>query len=444
MGFFAYYPPSGSSSANASVAPNGGPIPSDSTLVAGENPSGNQQPLQTNASGDLFVEVTSSALPAGSATAANQVLEITALNSIDGKLTSPLTVTGPLTDTQLRATPVPISGTVSTGGLTDGQLRASPVPVSATQSGTWNITNVSGTVSLPTGAATETTLAAISGKLPTTLGPKTQANSFAVTIATDQSTFPVVASLGSAVVTGSAGALNADGIAATDVGLYANLSVQITGTFVGTLSFQGSNDLVAYVSVNALSVSDGVSIVTQATTTTGIFLVPVKFRYFRLRMTAYTSGTAACTMQETAAASNDLGHRSVDISNVSLAVTGPLTDTQLRASAVPVTLTSTTITGTVTVREAGISAATLSNVSASASSVTLLSSNASRVGGMIVNDSASATLLVKYGTTASATSYTYSLLPGATLELPANPAIYTGRIDGIWTAAVGSARVTEL
>ena len=52
-------------------------------------------------------------------------------------------VTGPLTDTQLRATPVPVSGTVTTGGLTDTQLRATPVPVSgtvaATQSGTWTV-----------------------------------------------------------------------------------------------------------------------------------------------------------------------------------------------------------------------------------------------------------------------------------------------------------------
>lgn len=39
--------------------------------------------------------------------------------------------TGGLTDTQLRATPVPVSGTVTatTGGLTDTQLRASSVPV---------------------------------------------------------------------------------------------------------------------------------------------------------------------------------------------------------------------------------------------------------------------------------------------------------------------------
>jgi hypothetical protein len=44
-----------------------------------------------------------------------------------------VTATGPLTDTQLRATPVPVSGTVTaTGPLTDTQLRATPVPVSGT------------------------------------------------------------------------------------------------------------------------------------------------------------------------------------------------------------------------------------------------------------------------------------------------------------------------
>jgi hypothetical protein len=42
-------------------------------------------------------------------------------------------VTGPLTDAQLRATPVPVSGTVTASGpLTDSQLRATPVPVSGT------------------------------------------------------------------------------------------------------------------------------------------------------------------------------------------------------------------------------------------------------------------------------------------------------------------------
>lgn len=112
-------------------------------------------------------------------------------------IASSVAVTGPLTDTELRATPVPVSGTVTANTglsqpLTDTQLRATAVPVSgtfwqatqpvsgtvaATQSGTWNITNISGTVSLPTGAATETTLSSLNGKV-------TAVNTGAVTIST--------------------------------------------------------------------------------------------------------------------------------------------------------------------------------------------------------------------------------------------------------------------
>ena len=47
--------------------------------------------------------------------------------------------------------------------------------VAATQSGTWNINNITGTVSLPTGAATETTLSTLNGKV-------TACNTGAVTI----------------------------------------------------------------------------------------------------------------------------------------------------------------------------------------------------------------------------------------------------------------------
>lgn len=41
--------------------------------------------------------------------------------------------------------------------------------IPASQSGTWNINNISGTVSLPTGAATETTLSALNSKIPSGL-----------------------------------------------------------------------------------------------------------------------------------------------------------------------------------------------------------------------------------------------------------------------------------
>jgi hypothetical protein len=59
------------------------------------------------------------------ATAANQATANASLSSIDSKLTAPLSVTGPLTDTELRATPVAVSGP-----LTDAELRAIAVPVS--------------------------------------------------------------------------------------------------------------------------------------------------------------------------------------------------------------------------------------------------------------------------------------------------------------------------
>lgn len=78
-------------------------------------------------------------LPSGAATSAKQLAD----NHNVVVTSAPTTVvTGPLTDTQLRATPVPVSGTVATGGLTDTQLRASAVPVS----------NIS--LPLPTGAST--------------------------------------------------------------------------------------------------------------------------------------------------------------------------------------------------------------------------------------------------------------------------------------------------
>jgi hypothetical protein len=47
--------------------------------------------------------------------------------------------------------------------------------VQAAQSGTWNINNVTGTVSLPTGAATETTLSALNGKVANDFGVSTGA-----------------------------------------------------------------------------------------------------------------------------------------------------------------------------------------------------------------------------------------------------------------------------
>lgn len=100
-----------------------------------------------------------------------------------------------------------------------------------------------------------------------------------------------------------------------------------------------------------------------------------------------------------------------------------------------------TADGALTVVEADATTATLANVAASATSVTLQASNTARKGLYIFNDS-TASLYVKFGTTASSTSFTVFMGPGAYYELPLP--VYSGRVDGIWTSATGSARMTEI
>lgn len=80
-----------------------------------------------------------------------------------------------------------------------------------------------------------------------------------------------------------------------------------------------------------------------------------------------------------------------------------------------------------------------SNVSASASNVTLLSANAKRVDVSIFNDSTN-NLFVKLGATASTSSFAVKILPGGYYELPFR---YLGRIDGIWDGTNGAARILE-
>lgn len=86
-------------------------------------------------------------------------------------------------------------------------------------------------------------------------------------------------------------------------------------------------------------------------------------------------------------------------------------------------------------------AATLANVASSATNVTVAASNANRRGLMIHNDS-TAILYIKFGATASTSSYSVKI-PADTYWEMSMP-IYQGIVDGIWASANGNARVTEL
>lgn len=113
------------------------------------------------------------------------------------------------TSTPANSRPLPVSP-LNTSGVavdpaTEGTLSAlnSKLPSLGQQatSGSVSVVVASGqtvpvsasSLPLPTGAATETTLAAASAKFPATLGQKTMASSMAVTLASDQSAVPISA-----------------------------------------------------------------------------------------------------------------------------------------------------------------------------------------------------------------------------------------------------------
>lgn len=94
-----------------------------------------------------------------------------------------------------------------------------------------------------------------------------------------------------------------------------------------------------------------------------------------------------------------------------------------------------------------VATATLSNVSASLTVVTLSASNANRMGLWVFNDSDD-TCYVKMGSAASLTSFSFALGGNEFWELPTRP-VYTGIVTAIWyddsasPSVEGAARVTE-
>lgn len=106
---------------------------------------------------------------------------------------------------------------------------------------------------------------------------------------------------------------------------------------------------------------------------------------------------------------------------------GGLTDTQLRATPLPVEQADR------------VSAITVTSFPAGTGSVSLLSSLSTRRLCAIYNNGTTA-MRVKRGTGASLTSWSFKILPGGYWEMP-RP-IYTGAITAVWEAAAGGAEPT--
>lgn len=175
-----------SSSVTITGTPNGAPIPSTSLLIAGENVAGNQQVLQTDSSGNLLVSIAAepgapfamnmiqvggSAITLGQKTGAASLPVVIASDQgpvISGSAQSTLTVS-----TSSLATTAVILGYNGTNHV-ELQVDATGHLLAA-QQGTWNIGtvstvsavttvgNITGTITLPTGAATAANQTSVQG-----------------------------------------------------------------------------------------------------------------------------------------------------------------------------------------------------------------------------------------------------------------------------------------
>lgn len=166
-----------------------------------------------------------------------------------------------------------------------------------------------------------------------------------------------------------------------------------------------------------------------------------------------TSGTV--TVQNEVEIKNESGNP--------VPVSGPLTDSQLRASAVPVAPNITRGSGTIDINTTRVSLAsddltvstltsinnrqavprtpTTTSVSSTTSSTLLLAANTNRRGLSIANDS-TATLRLSFSNPATTANAFLVMAPNSFLMLD-QQLIITNVIYGLWTSANGTAQITE-
>ena len=189
----------------------------------------------------------------------------------------------------------PVSGTLAISSLP-------ALPAGSNVIGSVSVSNFPATqpisavaLPLPTGAALDTTLSSLSSKFPN-LGPQTIANSSAVNIASDQ----IVAVNAAGVLTsGSIAALNAT--VALMLNGASGAMIDLRGTFVATLAFQGTVDGLNWVSLAAIPVGSATNSAPVSTTTAvgAWHVLCAGMQQIRAVATTFTSGTITATIRAT-------------------------------------------------------------------------------------------------------------------------------------------------
>lgn len=406
---------------------------------------------------------------------------------------SPIPVTGPLTDAELRATPVPVNGTVTanigaTGGLAlevTLLTRATEVTAAATAASVASIDTdfdvpLSSRASQATLAtrASEVTLAAVAASVASidtdidialstraseataltllttaafqarinTLGQKLMAASTPVVIASDQTVIPVSDNGGSITVdTPQLPAALVGGRLDTNIGAWLGSTAPTVGqkTSASSVPVVISSDQ-SNLPFNLTQVA-GNAVTTHAA---GEILLAVEGRAADgaaavgnpVLVGGYDGTNAQTILTDTSGRTRMVGAAAQAAAVVGDPVLIAGEDAsgnvqRLRTAALPPVGT----TPGVVVRPIAAQTGTVTSVASSATNVTLLAANTSRLAARITNDG-NKKLYVKCAATASATSFTKLILAGEDWLVDAG---YTGTIDGIWDVANGSARITE-
>jgi len=111
----------------------------------------------------------------------------------------------------------------------------------------------------------------------------------------DSNGVEIIQSLPIAIAVNPVTVVNNDLIGSFDVSAYKFVSLQLTGSWVGTVSFQGSNDNGTFDSI----VSQDIGVIDAPyvpdMSTNGMLKIPISYKYMRVRVTAFTSGTVEGT-----------------------------------------------------------------------------------------------------------------------------------------------------
>jgi hypothetical protein len=125
---------------------------------------------------------------------------------------------------------------------------------------------------------------------PIVAGQNTMANSLPVVLASNQTNVPTLPS--DAVLISSASQTALGNLFSQDVTGYNSVSVQVTSAGTATISYEVSNDNTTWYAIqgyNTTNAGTSGSLSTSAAALTATF--PCPCRYFRARVSAYTSGT---------------------------------------------------------------------------------------------------------------------------------------------------------